>query len=325
MRQEEFAKDTAFCSVVIPVYKSVDSLAELARQINELQSEHDYSFEIIFVNDSPFYKPTRDTLSELERAYQNVKVIELRKNQGQHMATIVGTCFAQGDYVINMDDDLQNPVKELPRLIQAMQEDPALDAIFAIPGMNNKKHSLYKNLGSYVLSKIDTFFLDKPEGLVKSSFRIMTRDMAKLLVNNYNATPSISSLIIYHTQRIKNIYVEHQERAHGKSNYSFFTLLNLSLNNILHYSAFPLKLVGLLGFLTFLFSISFVSYTVFKKLAFDIAVPGYTTIVTLVGLIGGINLLAVGIIGEYLIRILKEQQKPEISDLVDMNNMPKDH
>lgn len=74
MRQEEFAKDTAFCSVVIPVYKSVDSLAELARQINELQSEHDYSFEIIFVNDSPFYKPTRDTLSELERAYQNVKL-----------------------------------------------------------------------------------------------------------------------------------------------------------------------------------------------------------------------------------------------------------
>ncbi|MFW5874814.1 MAG: glycosyltransferase [bacterium] len=310
-------KQPSLCSIVIPVYKSEDSLREIAEQVGRLEAETGFCFELIFVNDSPFYLPTRKALAEVKTMYDNAEVIELRKNQGQHMATIAGLYYARGNYVITMDDDLQNPVKELPKLILAMQEDKTLDAVFAVPGFKNRKDDTpLKTLGSYMLSRIDTIFLDKPEGLVKSSFRIMTAETARLLTRNYNATPSVSSLIICFTRNIKNIRVEHHERPYGKSNYSFFRLFNLSLNNILHYSAFPLKIVGTAGFATFVFSVGFVLYTIGRKLLFGITVPGYTTIVTLVGLLGGMNLLAVGLVGEYLIRILKEQQKPEIRDLV---------
>jgi dolichol-phosphate mannosyltransferase/undecaprenyl-phosphate 4-deoxy-4-formamido-L-arabinose transferase len=309
-------KRSILCSIVIPVYKSIVSLAEIAAQVEELEKTSGYSLELIFVNDSPSFAPTRDALNEVENLHDNVTVIELRKNQGQHLATIVGMGSAKGDYVITMDDDLQHPVAEIPKLIRAMQEDKTLDAVFAVPGFENRKHSSWKVLGSYTLSKIDTLFLDKPKGLVKSSFRIMTKSMADLLTRNYNATPSISSLIICFTGKIKNITVSHHQRPYGKSNYGFFRLFNLSLNNILHYSAFPLKMVGTVGLITFVLSIGFVSITIARKLMFNIAVPGFTTIITLTGILGGMNLLAVGIIGEYLLRILKEQQKPKINDLM---------
>ncbi len=309
-------KKQGLCSIVIPVYKSTESLREISSRVNILRENTMCDFEIIFVNDSPQYLPTKEVLHELSGQYPFVHSVCLRKNQGQHIAIVVGMSFSQGEYIITMDDDLQHPVSEIPKLIEVMQRDQSLDAAFAIPVFNDRKHKKWRNLGSYMLSKVDDMFLAKPKGLIKSSFRIMKHEIAMCVVKNFNAMPSISSLIIHYTHNIINVHTEHHERRYGKSHYSIRKLISLTLNNIINYSSYPLKSVGFVGLISFLLAIGFVIYTVSRKLFLGIEYPGYTTIVTLTGILGGLNLLSVGIIGEYLIRILRDIQKPKIEDLI---------
>jgi glycosyltransferase involved in cell wall biosynthesis len=304
------------CTIVIPVYKSVDSLSEISENVERTNFNSDQNFEIIFINDSPNFFETNNILRDLEEKYSFVKVISLRKNQGQHVALIVGMAHAQGKYVITMDDDLQHPVEELPNLVNAMEEDSNTDAIFAVPPYTKRKSSFWRSAGSYILSKIDNYFLEKPKGIVKSSFRIMKKELSDCIVNNFNAMPSVSSLIIKHTHNIKNIEVKHHKRKYGRSNYTFTKLISLTLNNLINFSSLPLKVVGFIGFFSFIFAFMFVAVIIFRYFLMGIDYPGYTSIIALTGLLGGLNLLSVGIIGEYLIRILRDLQKPVLKDLI---------
>jgi len=303
-------------SIIIPVFKSTNSLEILAEDFSMLQKEKGYQLELIFVNDSPFYLETNKVLQKLDVKYENVKYISLRKNQGQHMALLVGISKAKGDYIITMDDDLQHPVKEIPKLINAIQSNSAIEAIFAVPEYNKKKHNLWRNLGSFIVNRIDVMFLNKPKGLVKSSFKIFTKDLATIVLLNFNASPSLSSLIIDSTSNIQNLIIEHDKREFGKSNYTLSKLISLTLNNLLHYSSLPLKLIGLLGVVGLIFAFLFIAFTLYKKLFHGIDFPGYASTITLISFFGGLNLFASGIIGEYLIRIIKEQQKKELKNLI---------
>ena len=304
-------------SVVIPVYKSADSLYELAEQVQHLQERMDWLFEVVFVNDSPGYARTEVALSEISSRFgRMVKVIHLRKNTGQHLALLVGIRAAKGECIVTMDDDLQHPVHEIPCLIRALEENPGVEAVFGVPAASMKKHSVWRKVASNLLNKVDVLFLDKPRGLKKSSFRIMTRDLARLIAKNHNASPAVSCLIINMTHQIINVEVDHCKRAYGESHYSVRKLLSLTLDNILHYSSFPLRLVGMTGVAGFLFALIFIVFIICRKLFFGLAVPGYASTVSLISFFGGLNLLGVALIGEYLIRIAKEQQKPDLDDYV---------
>lgn len=304
------------CSIIIPVYKSTGSLKEIAGEIEQLNRNTSEKHEIIFVNDSPNFSETGEILSELEEKSSFVRVITLRKNQGQHLALIIGMAHVQGKYVVTMDDDLQHPVNELPMLIEAMEEDTDTDAIFAVPLYSKRKSVFWRSAGSFILSKIDNYFLGKPKGIVKSSFRIMKKSLSDCIVNNFNAMPSVSALIIKYTHNIKNVQVEHRERKYGKSTYTLSKLISLTLNNLINFSSLPLKIVGFIGLFAFLFAFIFVGVILFKYFFMGIDYPGYTSIIALTGFLGGLNLLSVGIIGEYLIRILRDLQKPAIKDLI---------
>jgi len=303
-------------SIVIPVYKSSKSLEIIAEQVAELEKQRQEEFELILVNDSPGYKPTGESLGKIKAQFPYAKIVSLRKNQGQHIALLVGLSKAKGDLIITMDDDLQHPVSEIPKLIQTMHDHPEAEAVFAVPCYVRKKHRLWRNLGSYMMNKVDTFFLEKPKGLVKSPFRIFSGDISHVVLNNHNAMPALSSLIIKATNNIINVEVVHNKRKFGNSNYSFRKLISLSLNNILHYSALPLKFVGGIGILGFLFSMVFIVWTLFRKFFLGITFPGYASTVTLISFFGGLNLFAVGLVGEYLIRIIKEQQKVPLEYLI---------
>jgi len=303
-------------SIIVPVYKSSESIKELANQIFELEKGLDFVFELIFVNDSPNFKPTQEALKSINFQYPDVLVINLRKNQGQHIALLVGISKAKGDYIITMDDDLQHPVKEIPRLVNALQGDEDIEVIFALPSYAQKKHSVWRNVASFILNKIDVLFLAKPKGLVKSSFKIFTKEIGRLAVSTHNAMPSLSSIIIKLTDNIVNIEVEHNARVYGKSNYSLSKLISLSLNNILHYSSLPLKMIGVTGVIGLLFSIVFIAITIIRKFFLGITFPGYTSTVSLISFFGGLNLFGIGLIGEYLIRIIKEQQKLDLDDFI---------
>jgi dolichol-phosphate mannosyltransferase/undecaprenyl-phosphate 4-deoxy-4-formamido-L-arabinose transferase len=307
-------------SIVIPVYKSAESLVELAERIRRVFNATDRKYELIFVNDSPAFDETRRTLEGIQSADGAVKVIRMRKNEGQHLATLVGLSHSRGDVIVTLDDDLQHPVESIPSLLEVLMSDSELECIFAIPEYSDRKHSHYRNAGSYILSVIDTLFLEKPEGLVKSSYRVMKREIVDVLLSRYNAMPSITSILISITHNIKNVTVPHHARIHGASGYSLSKLISLTLNNLLHYSSLPLKFMGYLGLGGFFSSVVFIMVAIFRKLLFQISIPGYASTICLISLFGGLNLFALGIIGEYLIRIIREQQKPRLDSLAVVQN-----
>src|SRR5680860_174302 len=139
----------ALYSIVIPVFKSTKSLELIVSELMDVQTEKGFQFEIIFVNDSPFFIDTGVFLERLKKKYNNIKVLTLRKNQGQHIATLVGLSQASGDYIITMDDDLQHPVHEIPKIINAMHSNSLTEGIFAVPNYRERKHSLWRSAGSY--------------------------------------------------------------------------------------------------------------------------------------------------------------------------------
>jgi polyisoprenyl-phosphate glycosyltransferase len=303
-------------SVVVPVYKSTQSLLIMTEQLNSLVKESKFNFEVIYVNDSPFYLDTKNVLKQIEEQYSFVKVLTLRKNLGQHLATLAGILKSKGDYVITMDDDLQHPVSEIPNLIFKLKEDYQTDAVFGIPNYSERKHSLWRSVGSYVVKKMDLIFLNKPEGLMLSSFRIMTRDLADILIETHNAMPSISSLMVNATNELKNVKVQHHSREFGTTNYTLPKLINLTFNGILYYSSIPLRILGVVGFAVFILSIIFIIFIIIQKLFNGIEFPGYASTVSLISFFGGLNLFALGIIGEYLIRVIKEQKKLNLEHFI---------
>lgn len=303
-------------SIVIPVYNSKESLEILVSKLQKVSTDFGYDFEIILVNDSPFSLETVACLQKLTTQYSNTKFMNLRKNQGQQIATLVGMSQAKGDYVLTMDDDLQHPPEEIPKLIQKITQHPQLDGVFAKPNYLEKKHSLWRVVGSYFIKKIDTIFLKKPKGLMLSSFRIMTKDLCDLVVTNFNAMPSVSSLMVNASHNLESFEVKHGNRDFGKTNYTLPKLIQLALNSILHYSSLPLRIMAFVGLLGFIGSIIFIIVIVIRRLMLDIAIPGYASTVTLIAFFGGLNLFAVGLIGEYLIRVIREQQKVKLSDLI---------
>jgi glycosyltransferase involved in cell wall biosynthesis len=301
-------------SIVIPVYKSSESLIEIFNQVDSFFSKNEMDYEIVFVNDSPTFELTKRTLKELKEKSKNVKVLQNRKNIGQQLTLLVGLSHSTGDYVITIDDDLQHPVEEFSKLIDEIIRMEC-DAIFAVPKYSDKKHSIWRNFGSYLINRIEIVFLKKPKGLIKSSFRIIKRDIVQIMIKNYTAYPGISSLILEYTSNVRNVEVKHNPRKFGKSNYSLFRLISLTLNNIINYSSLPLQILGTLGGIIFAFSIIFIIVILIRRLFFSLTFPGWASVVILVTFFGGINLFAIGLIGEYLIRIIKQQHKPNLEDL----------
>jgi glycosyltransferase involved in cell wall biosynthesis len=143
-------------SIVIPVYKSSESLIEIFNQVDSFFSKNEMDYEIVFVNDSPTFELTKRTLKELKEKSKNVKVLQNRKNIGQQLTLLVGLSHSTGDYVITIDDDLQHPVEEFSKLIDEIIRMEC-DAIFAVPKYSDKKHSIWRNLKTINLYSLITF------------------------------------------------------------------------------------------------------------------------------------------------------------------------
>ncbi len=294
-------------SIVIPCYRSQRSLPELVKRIDATLAPRGELFEVVLVNDaSP--DGTWATIEELAAAYPFVVGIDMLRNGGQYRAILCGLESVRGRWVILMDDDLQHPPEQIPKLIEAMTEDPNVDCVMG--RYRVKHHSVVRNLGSAMVRRLDTLLYGKPKELVGSSFQIMTRRLADALTRHRTVNPIILPLIYRTTRRIRNVVVEHNPRAHGESGYRFSALVRLVINNVLSASNLPLRLVSILGFCSALGSLVLAGYYLFAYLARSISVPGFATQVLLIIFFGGMTLLSVGLVGEYLIRILDEVRGP---------------
>jgi glycosyltransferase involved in cell wall biosynthesis len=289
-------------SIVIPVYNSEKIIGELVEQL-ESQLQARLEFDIILVNDGSRDQSFKVLLG-LSKKYDNLCVLNLSKNFGQHNATIAGLNYAKGEYVITMDDDLQHPAAEIFKLIGEIEK--GYDVVY---GGYAKHDGLFRKAGSMANDLMMDIMIDKPRELKFSSFRIIRSFVVKEMVKYDAPYPYLDGLILRITRNIGTITVEHRERKIGISNYTVKKLLSLWLNGFLNFSILPLRLFAYIGIV---FAIAgFLSAVVImvRAIFFFVPVQGWASLIVSTLIFSGVQLLSLGMVGEYVGRIYLTQNR----------------
>lgn len=294
-------------SVVVPVFNSEHTLRELYQRIRAVFEDTIHEeFELILVDDSSRDQSYR-IMKKLRSEDPRVRIVQMAKNFGQHPALLCGFSFVRGDFVITMDDDLQHPPEEIPKLVRAIQENPEVDVIIA--KYQNRHHNLIRKLGTRISVYATSKMLKKDPNLEITSFRLMRRFIVDAILGMDVHLPQIGNLLVQTSNRIINVEVRHDARKYGKSGYSYRRLAHDLFYDIISNSAFPLIVVRNIGIISFLVSIALGLFYLIKFLCFGSPVEGWTTLVLLISGYSGLLLLSVGIVGQYLINILEEARK----------------
>jgi len=290
-------------SVVVPCFHSEATLAELVQQIHEVLEALELTFEIILVNDASA-DGTWQTIKTLAAKYPAVRGLELYFNTGQQRATLCGMEQSLGELVVTMDDDLQQPPACLPTLVNAIREQPDIDCVLG--AYASKQHNWIRNIGTAAMNHLFQMFYNKPKGIRTTTFRIMRRSLVEAALQHATTNPNVNPLIFRSTRRIANVEVEHHARLQGRSGYGVYGLVRLLLDNVLSVSALPLQLVSVIGVFCLLASMALGTYYLYLYGSGQVNEPGFTTVVLLVIFFGGVTLFSIGLLGEYMIRIMDE-------------------
>jgi len=287
-------------SIVIPVYGSASILPELHKRLSHVMKSLKSGYEIIYVDDcGP--GDSWSVIESLAKRDSAVSAIQLMRNSGQSSATLCGMAHSKGEVVLTIDDDLQHPPEEIPRLLHALTRE--VDVVMGVP--RQKKHHWFRRLGSRLLHEINSFVLGKNPNLRFTSFRALRRHVVDNLLELRTLSPALGPMINSVSQRIVNTVTEHAPRVAGESGYTARQLTKLVLSNMIGYSMFPLRLLGVIGGIGILLSSSYAVYLLCRYVINGSAVPGWTSTTILLTLLFGFNFFAFAIIGEYLLRILQ--------------------
>jgi polyisoprenyl-phosphate glycosyltransferase len=293
-------------SVTVPVYNSQSTLNELYKRLTVVLGKLNLNHEIIFIDDASS-DSSWETLNQIrEKDSSHVKIIRLTRNFGQHNALMCGFAHVVGDYVITLDDDLQNPPEEIPKLIKKLQE--GYDVVYGEYLL--KKHSTYRNLGSSLVQFLYKKIFDVSGNL--TSFRIIKKGIIEGLLEYTKNYTFIDGLIVWQTKNIGYVSVIHNEREKGKSGYNLSKLIILSVNMLTNFSIFPLQLATIVGFIMSLLGLLMTLFIIFKKLFYGIPVTGFASTIVTITIFSGTQLITIGLIGEYIGRIhLNVNNKPQ--------------
>jgi len=299
----DFLKDNIFLSIVIPVYNSEETIEIVLRKIEEnLLSKINY--EVILVNDGSTDN-SYEKCREISKKNNFVKFINLSKNFGQHNAILAGLHFVEGDYIIFMDDDLQTQPEEIWKLINKMKE--GYDVVYA--KYINKQHGKFKMFGSKINDIMANIFLKKPRNINITSYFIIKKYLANEIINYTGPYPYLGGLIFRSTDNVGTVNIVHGKREYGKSNYNFLSMLRLWLNGFTSFSVIPLRVSFFIGMICS--SVGFISslFLIIRKITDPQIVLGWTSIIIAILLFSGIQLILIGLVGEYVGRIFLSQNK----------------
>lgn len=286
-------------SFVIPCYCSANTLVGVVHEVQkEMETQKEYRFEIILVND--YSKDnTYETIVSLCEQYDDIKGIHFSKNFGQHAALMAGFREVTGDYVVCLDDDGQTPADEVGKLLEKLEE--GYDVVYAQYG--NKKHSLFRNFGSKVNDWMLRGMLGKPKELYISSYFIARRFVIDYMTEYTNSYPYVIGLVLRVTNNITNVYVEHRERVEGNSGYTLKKLLGLWFNGFTAFSIKPLRVATVLGVISAIIGFIYGVYTIIKKFMIPDIPIGFSSQMAALVFFGGMIMIMLGLIGEYIGRI----------------------
>jgi dolichol-phosphate mannosyltransferase/undecaprenyl-phosphate 4-deoxy-4-formamido-L-arabinose transferase len=289
-------------SIVIPCYRSGRWLPELVKEIAAHAGDRLEALELVLVDDASPDAETWPAIERLAREQPFVRGLRLQFNVGQYRALMAGLEASRGDWVVTMDDDFQTHPRELPRFFEAALAHPGMDAI--IGRYPEKRHNAVRNAGSRLFARLQERLYDRPADLETTSYRILSRPLVDTLVGSRVIDPVFPSIILTNTRRLMNIDIEHHARAHGASGYSFGRLVGIVLGQVFDGSAVPLRAVSLLGLAVSAGSIAFGAYSFFSWWRGTIQEPGFTTLVLLLTFLSGTILLSLGVMGEYVMRLV---------------------
>jgi len=283
-------------SIVIPVFNSQGSIAETVKELVQVL-RYRFLIEIVLVNDGSTDESER-VCENLTKEYSDVvRLLSLAKNVGEHNAVMAGLNFCIGDYAVIMDDDLQNPANGVFALVDTIQKTGD-DVVYS--HYETKHHNLFRNLGSWLNGKVCNLLLQKPRDLYLSSFKVLNRFVVDQVIKYDLPFAYLDGLILRMTQRIGRVKVEHRPRKTGKSGYTLKKLTSLWLNTFTSFSIVPLRISVFAGFLFSFFGLGLGVVTVFEKILVPATPLGWSSIIVSVSVFSGVQLIALGIIGEYL-------------------------
>ena len=294
-------------SIVVPVYRGASTIAALVEALSRLTPEG--GLEIILVNDGSPDNSDDVCRALLQTARVPLTYIEHARNFGEHNAVMSGLRHARGAYVINMDDDLQNPPEEVVRLFDHARNG-RWDVVYTRYAV--KHHSGWRNLGSRFANRVADVLLDKPKGLYLSSFRCMAALVVREVTQYNGPYPYIDGLIMQVTRRIDSIEVRHFPRMEGRSNYTLTRLVRLWLNLATSFSLVPLRLAVFAGAaMAALGAIGAVA-TIIETLFLNQTPTGWASTMVVLLLVGGVQSMILGVLGEYVGRtFLTANGKPQ--------------
>ncbi len=286
-------------SFVIPCYRSEKTLPVVVEEIRvKMQSMTNYDYEIILVNDcSP--DNTFGVIRQLCAEDKRIIGINHAKNFGQHAALMAGFHFASGDIVVCLDDDGQTPADEVDKLIAKIEE--GYDAVYA--EYEHKQHSGFRNWGSHLNKKMTEIMLNKPKELYVSSYFAVKRFIVDEMLNYTGAYPYVIGLVLRSTKNICNVKVNHRERMEGASGYNLKKLLALWMNGFTSFSILPLRIASYSGSVIAFIGFIYAIYVIVRKIVDPSRMLGWSSTISVILILGGLILLVLGLIGEYVGRI----------------------
>jgi polyisoprenyl-phosphate glycosyltransferase len=286
-------------AIVVPVYQSAQTLPELVQRLE--QALIGRIFEIVLVDDS---SPDDSwvVLKKLQASHASLKIVRLLRNSGQHNALLCGLGLTRAAVVITMDDDLQHPPEEVPKLLAALDEGYDL----AIGAYNVKQHAVGRNVGSAVIDALQRRIFGLPADFQLTSFRAVTRAVIERVVGMSGPYPYVTAMLLSQSGRVVNVAVHHEPRHVGRSGYDLGRSLRLALNLLFSYSSYPLYVVIALCVAAFAVSMGLGLWILGLTLLVGSVVPGWASMMVLMTFLNALILMALVIQGIYLSRLTKQ-------------------
>ena len=285
-------------SVIVPVYNAQDTIATLCEGLASVLENLGRPFEIVLVEDGGRDR-SWEVILQLTRDDPRVRGIRLSRNYGQHGAVLCGLRAARFPICVTMDDDLQHPPAEIPRLLEVL--DSGYDVVYGTP--IDEQHGLLRSLASRITKVALQSVMGAENARSVSAFRAVRTRVRDAFDNFQGPFVSIDVLLTWGTTRFASIKVRHAARATGTSNYTFRMLVSHAVNMLTGFSAIPLRIASVTGFVVALFGLGVLAYVLYMYALHGQSVPGFTFLASTVAVFAGVQLFSLGIIGEYLARM----------------------
>jgi len=286
-------------SVVVPVYKSSDTLPLLVDEVGKVLPNVADAYELILVNDgSP--DQSWQVISELAGTHAWVRGIDLMRNYGQHNATLCGVREARYEVIVVMDDDLQNPPREIPKLLEKLEE--GYDVVYGVA--RKRQQVWWKSLASVIVKRAIAYVMGSQTVREIGAYKAFRSDLRKAFDDFKSPDVLVDVLLSWGTTRFASVTVDEAPRKVGKSNYNLFKLIKVSLLVLTSYTTIPLRFASIVGFLFTLFGMGVLAYVLTVYFTAG-SIPGFPFLASTIIIFSGVQLFALGIIGEYLARVFE--------------------